>query len=269
VGLAHPYTISARRRNCDGDEDTTMLLLDALINFSRSYLATSIGGTMDAPLILTVHIAPEEVDDEVHAMEIVDSYSIDFYNKTMNYASPGEVKLELVANRLGKPSVYSGLMFTHASSADALALSPIKSSYTRLNSMDEKVKAEFELMDKLYSIDKKDAARRLIISHFLPDLIGNLHSFSRQSFRCISCNAKYRRVPLSGKCERCGGKLVLTISKGGIEKYLNMAIGLSDRYNLDTYLKQTLQLAKREIEHIFGEGDAEGESRQINLAKFM
>ena len=269
VGLAHPYMISARRRNCDGDEDTTMLLLDALINFSRSYLATSIGGTMDAPLILTVHIAPEEVDDEVHAMEIVDSYSIDFYNKTMNYASPGEVKLELVANRLGKPSVYSGLMFTHASSADALALSPIKSSYTRLNSMDEKVKAEFELMDKLYSIDKKDAARRLIISHFLPDLIGNLHSFSRQSFRCISCNAKYRRVPLSGKCERCGGKLVLTISKGGIEKYLNMAIGLSDRYNLDTYLKQTLQLAKREIEHIFREGDAEGESRQINLAKFM
>ena len=30
VGFAHPYTICARRRNCDGDEDTTMLLLDAL-----------------------------------------------------------------------------------------------------------------------------------------------------------------------------------------------------------------------------------------------
>ena len=34
VGYAHPYTITARRRDCDGDEDTTMLLLDALINFS-------------------------------------------------------------------------------------------------------------------------------------------------------------------------------------------------------------------------------------------
>ena len=269
IGLAHPYTISARRRNCDGDEDTTMLLLDALINFSRKYLATSIGGTMDAPLILTVRIAPEEVDDEVHAMEVVESYGLDFYNSTLNYAAPGEVKLELVSNRLGSQSVYSGLGFTHSSSADSLALSPEKSSYTTLNNMDEKVKAEFKLMDTLRSIDKKDAARRLIVSHFIPDLIGNLHSFSRQSFRCISCNAKYRRVPLSGKCERCGGKLVLTISKGGIEKYLNMAISLADRYNLDTYLKQTLQLAKSEIENVFGQGSAEGETRQINLAKFM
>ena len=49
VGFAHPYTIAARRRNCDGDEDTTMLLLDALINFSREYLPTTIGGTMDEP----------------------------------------------------------------------------------------------------------------------------------------------------------------------------------------------------------------------------
>ncbi|EQD43232.1 protein containing DNA polymerase II large subunit DP2, partial [mine drainage metagenome] len=28
VGFAHPYVICARRRNCDGDEDSTMLLLD-------------------------------------------------------------------------------------------------------------------------------------------------------------------------------------------------------------------------------------------------
>ena len=62
---------------------------------------------------------------------------------------------------------------------------------------------------------------------------------------------------------------MLTISKGGIEKYLNMAISLADRYNLDTYLKQTLQLAKSEIENVFGQGSAEGETRQINLAKFM
>jgi len=268
VGLAHPYTISARRRNCDGDEDTTMLLLDALVNFSREYLSTSVGGTMDAPLILTVKIAPEEVDDEVHAMEIASSYGLDFYNKTLSYASPSEVKVELVANRLGTESVSSGLMFTHSSSIDALSSSPAHSAYTKLNNMADKVSSEFSLMDRLNSVDKRDAARRLIISHFIPDLIGNLHSFSKQSFRCISCNAKYRRVPLTGVCEKCGGKLVLTISKGGIVKYLEMAIGIADRYTLDTYLKQTLLLVKNEIETVFG-GGVDNETRQINLAKFM
>ena len=95
-GLAHPYTISARRRNCDGDEDTTMLLLDALVNFSRSYLPITIGGTMDAPLILTINVNPEEVDDEVHDMEVVSEYGMDFYNKTLEYVQPGEVSMEIV-----------------------------------------------------------------------------------------------------------------------------------------------------------------------------
>ncbi|MGC8478749.1 MAG: DNA polymerase II large subunit [Candidatus Micrarchaeia archaeon] len=268
IGLAHPYLVSARRRNCDGDEDTTMLLLDALVNFSREYLATSVGGTMDAPIILTVNVSPEEVDDEVHAMEVVGAYGLDFYEKSLAYASPGEVKLELVGSRLGTPSVFSGLNFTHGSSSSALKSSPARSAYTKLNNMEDKVRVEFMLMDKLNSVDKRDAAKRLIISHFIPDLIGNLHSFSKQSFRCISCNAKYRRVPLSGVCEKCGGKLVLTISKGGIIKYLDMARGIADRYNLDTYLKQTLELVKKEIETVFG-GGVDSETKQINLAKFM
>ena len=79
-----------------------------------------------------------------------------------------------------------------------------------------------------------------------------MHSFSSQSFRCVACNAKYRRVPLIGKCTKCEGKLVLTISKGSIEKYLNMAIDLANRYNLEPYIKQRLLLAKDEIENVFG-----------------
>ncbi|MCS7130861.1 MAG: DNA polymerase II large subunit, partial [Archaeoglobaceae archaeon] len=35
---AHPYFHAAKRRNCDGDEDCVMLLLDGLINFSRHFL---------------------------------------------------------------------------------------------------------------------------------------------------------------------------------------------------------------------------------------
>jgi DNA polymerase II large subunit len=270
VGLAHPYVISARRRNCDGDEDTTMLLLDALVNFSRSYLPITIGGTMDAPLILTINVKPEEVDDEVHDMEVVREYGLDFYNKTLEYVQPGEVSIELVRDRLKDGNKFDGLNFTQLSGIHAIEDSPRSSSYTTLNTMQDKIDLQFKLMDRLYSVDKADTARRVVLSHFIPDLIGNMHSFSGQSFRCVACNAKYRRVPLVGKCTKCGGKIVLTISKGSIEKYLNMAIDLATRYGLEPYIKQRLLLAKDEIENVFGGTIGEdAHTKQFNLAKFI
>lgn len=271
VGLSHPYTISARRRNCDGDEDTTMLLLDALINFSREFLPVTVGGTMDTPLILTLNLLPEEVDDEVHAMETTLGYSLDFYRKTNSYAYPSDVDMDIVEKRLGKEEAYFNLGFTHDSSINSLANAPKKTQYTQFKTMHEKVDAEFRLMDKIYAIDKPDAARKLILSHFIPDLIGNLHSFSKQAFRCSSCSARYRRVPLSGKCAKDGGKLLLTISKGGIEKYLEMSIGLAERYNLDPYIRQRLLLVREEIKSIFAGEEEEDKktSGQFNLGRYM
>jgi DNA polymerase II large subunit len=271
VGFAHPFTIAARRRNCDGDEDTTMLLLDALINFSKDYLPTTIGGTMDEPLLLTTRVMPKEIDDEVHAMEVVDSFPLEFYEKTFRGDSPSDAKIELVENRLETNEVFQNLRFTHGASCTAVKDSPRKSIYTVLKTMDEKIEAEFKLMDILESIDKKDAARRLIMSHFIPDLIGNLHSFSRQKFRCVGCNAKFRRVPLSGKCTKDGGKLLLTISKGSIEKYIDTATNLANRYDLDNYTKQRISLIREEIDSIFGsiELNVEESKGQFNLVNFM
>ncbi|MGC8676037.1 MAG: DNA polymerase II large subunit [Candidatus Micrarchaeia archaeon] len=286
VGLAHPYTISARRRNTDGDEDTTMLLLDALLNFSKRYLPASVGGTMDAPLLLTTRVMPDEVDDEVHSMETVTAYPMEFYEKTFAGAPPGDVKIEIVEKRLGTGTEFNNIGFTHMSTSAAIAESPKRSKYVLLKTMQEKIDEEFKLLDMLYSLDKRDAAKRLILSHFIPDLMGNLHSFSKQKFRCVVCNAKYRRMPLIGKCPKDGGKLLLTISKGGIEKYLNIAISLANRYNIDTYTKQRLQLLKDEIIGVFGsvtepeqqaQGQAAGQEKekiaasakgQFDLSKF-
>ena len=41
--FAHPVFHAAKRRNCDGDEDSVTLLLDTLLNFSRAYLPESRG----------------------------------------------------------------------------------------------------------------------------------------------------------------------------------------------------------------------------------
>ncbi|MDE1865221.1 MAG: DNA polymerase II large subunit [Candidatus Micrarchaeota archaeon] len=268
IGLSHPYVVSARRRNCDGDEDTLMLLLDALINFSRSYLPSSVGGTMDAPLTLTLNVNPSEVDDEVHDMEIVESYGLDFYNSAERRIPPSEAKVELVKDRLGTGKEFSGICFTHLSGPGAIGDSPKSCTYTKLNTMAEKIDAQFRLTDRLECVDRPNAAKNLIMSHFIPDLIGNMHSFSRQGFRCIACNSKYRRVPLVGKCTRCGGKIVLTISKSSIEKYLEVAITLADRYKLEPYIRQRLSLIRDEIRDVFGYTGGP-ESKQINLAKFI
>ena len=80
---AHPVWHSAKRRDCDGDEDTIMLALDTLLNFSRVYLPAQIGGIMDAPLLLTPFINTKEVQRQAHDFDVDEDYPLEFYEKTM------------------------------------------------------------------------------------------------------------------------------------------------------------------------------------------
>lgn len=265
-GFAHPYFHCAKRRNADGDEDSVMLLMDALLNFSKSFIPASRGGTMDAPLVLTTLVDPSEIDDEAHSMEVCASYPLALYELAQKFASPSEVQVALVKNALGTPAQYEGLLFTHASSR--IDDGPLSSAYIALEKkMSSKIEAEFALEDKLRCVDPADVAERVLLSHFLPDTYGNLRSFSRQMFRCGECNAKYRRVPLIGKCTnpKCGGKLLLTIYKGGIEKYLVISKMLVDRYKLPTYMKQRLELIQKDINSVF----VDEKAKQAGLADFM
>ncbi len=258
--LAHPYLHCACRRNTDGDEICAILLLDALLNFSKAYLPETRGGKMDAPLVLTTILDPNEVDSEVHAMDVCWKYPLEFYEAAERTANPAEVKIETVASRLEKPEQYEGIGFTH----DASLRGPVQTRYVQLKNMPQKVREELDLMLRIRAVDVADAAERIILSHFFPDLYGNLRSFSKQKFRCVDCNAQYRRVPLNGKCRRCGGKLVLTISKGGIEKYLRLSVQMADEYNLPNYLKQRLMLLEKEIKSIF----EEEKTKQFSLAEY-
>ncbi|MEW6748217.1 MAG: DNA polymerase II large subunit [Candidatus Micrarchaeota archaeon] len=247
---------------CDGDEDSVMLLMDALINFSRRFLNEKRGGTMDAPLVLSVEINPKEVDDEAHSIEIVSRYPLDFYEAAERLTPPGDIKLKRVKDVLGTPEQYE-LPITHP--GGSLDQGNIRTAYVELQSIPEKIDIQFSLQGRLRPVDKRDAAERLILSHFIPDLYGNLRSFSRQTFRCVSCNTIFRRVPLAGKCNRCGGNLLLTINKGGIEKYLQISRDIVDRYDLPFYLKQRLELVGKEIKSIFEDDKV----KQMGLSDFL
>ncbi|MEM4201958.1 MAG: hypothetical protein QW786_01965, partial [Candidatus Hadarchaeum sp.] len=265
VGYAHPYFHAAKRRDCDGDEDCVMLLLDALLNFSKRFLPSKRGGTMDAPLILSTRIDPTEIDKEAHNMDVMARYPLEFYEATLRYASPVEVAkmMETVERRLGTESQYTGLNFSFDTSN--IAAGGRSSRYKTLETMEEKTDYQLNLARRIRAVDVQDVAERLIEHHFIPDLKGNIRTFASQKFRCINCNQIHRRVPLSGVCVKCGGKLVLTVTRGGVEKYMQIAMRIAEDYGVSEYTKQRLELTRRDIRSTF-ESDAR---KQMSLADFM
>ncbi|MAE43018.1 DNA polymerase II large subunit [Candidatus Woesearchaeota archaeon] len=236
--------------NCDGDEASIILLLDALLNFSKQYLPNTRGSTQDAPLVLTSKLIPAEVDDMAFDLDIGWKYPIEFYEACMDFKQPREVEIEQFGKRLDTDKQYSDFGFTH--NISNINTGVRCSAYKILPSMEEKLRGQMELANKIRAVDEVDVARLVIEKHLIKDIRGNLRKFSMQQFRCSTCNEKYRRPPLVGKCLKCDGKIIFTISEGSIIKYLEPAISLADKYNLPDYLKQNLELTKRNVESLFG-----------------
>jgi DNA polymerase II large subunit len=263
VGYAHPYFHAAKRRNCDGDEDCVMLLMDGLLNFSKEFLPDKRGGQMDAPLVMSSRIDPSEIDDEAHNVDIVREYPREFYEATLEMADPESVDITIAEETLDTDHEYHG--FEHSHDTSNIALGPDLSAYKTLGSMMEKMDAQLELARKLRAVDETDVAERVIEYHFLPDLIGNLRAFSRQETRCLDCGAKYRRVPLTGECRECSGRVNLTVHRGSVNKYMETAIRVADEYDCRDYTKQRLEVLEKSLESVF-END---KNKQSGIADFM
>ncbi|MEW5747673.1 MAG: DNA polymerase II large subunit [Candidatus Thermoplasmatota archaeon] len=250
VGYAHPFFHAAKRRNCDGDEDSVIMLMDCLLNFSRAFLPEKRGGLMDAPLVLTTRLDPNEIDKEAHNMDVSSCYGLDFFRATQRYAHPKEVEasMDLVGGRIGTVLQYEGLGFTHEVSD--ISDGPVTSAYTSLESMDEKLDAQMSLGVRIRAVDVQDVAHRVITRHLLPDIQGSLKRFTGQQLRCPKCNAKYRRIPLKGVCY-CGNKLTLTVHEAGVSKYLEKAKAIGSKYGVPAYTLQRIELLENSINSLF------------------
>ncbi|MEM0231065.1 MAG: DNA polymerase II large subunit [Candidatus Woesearchaeota archaeon] len=249
--FAHPLMHAAHRRDCDGDENCVILLMDALLNFSRQYLPDKRGSrTMDSPLVLTSKLVPAEVDDMVQKLDVCWNYPLEFYEACSNFQPPGGVKMDILGSRIGTELQYEGMGFTH--DVRDMNEGVNCSAYKTIISMEDKLKGQMELAELIRAVDEADVARLVIEKHFIKDIKGNLRKFSIQQFRCVDCNEKYRRVPLAGKCTRCGGKLIFTVSKGFVLKYLEPSISIAEKYKVPQYLKHSLELVKRRVEGVFG-----------------
>ncbi|MBU1159497.1 MAG: DNA polymerase II large subunit [Candidatus Thermoplasmatota archaeon] len=250
VGYAHPFFHAAKRRNCDGDEDSIIMLMDCLLNFSRAFLPERRGGLMDAPLVLTTKLDPNEIDKEAHNIDVSSVYPLEFYRATQRYAHPKEVEsiMDLVGGRIGTVLQYEGLGFTH--DVDDISEGPVTSAYTSLETMDEKLDAQMALGVRIRAVDVNDVAHRVITRHLLPDIQGSLKRFTGQTLRCPKCHAKYRRIPLKGACY-CGHKLTLTVYEAGVSKYLEKAKSMGATFNIPPYTLQRITLLENAINSLF------------------
>jgi DNA polymerase II large subunit len=251
VIYAHPLWHSAKRRDCDGDEDAIMLAMDTLLNYSKRFLPAQIGGIMDAPILVIPFVNTKEVQRQAHDFDVDGVYPREFYEKSLEKAEAKQVSaiMDTISHRLGTEAQFEG--FNYTTPVSNISMGNAESSYKLFKSMVEKLNLQLELGSRIDAVDVRGVALKVLTKHFLRDISGNLRAFSTQAFRCKSCNKKFRRLPLQGKCSFCGGKLTLTVYRGGIEKYLEAAQHLVDKYGLPPYYTQRLVLIHEEIHSMF------------------
>ena len=266
VCFAHPFWHSAKRRDCDGDEDSIMLALDAFLNFSREYLPDRIGGIMDSPLFIISAINPQEIQRQAHEFDVAQRYPLMFYRETLKGTNARALSgmIDIVKNRFGSKWEIQGFGFTAPTSN--INEANRESKYKKLKKMRDKLRAQLQLAEKIKAVDVKRVAEVVLTTHFLRDISGNLRAYTSQSFRCKRCNKRFRRIPLRGRCTECGGELTLTVYRGGIEKYLREAKNLIETYGISDYYAQRISLIEDEIRSIFEGGE---ETKQTSLSKFI
>ena len=268
AGYAHPLFHAAKRRNCDGDEDSIMMLMDGLLNFTQTILPANRGGRMDAPLVLTTRLNPSEIDKEALNVDCAWSYSREFYESTLGQPHPKEVRglVDIVENRLGMIGEIRGYGWTHDSGP--LDAGPKNSSYKTLVTMKDKLEGQLGLGRLLRPVAAERVAKQVIESHFLPDMRGNLMAYTRQKIRCVKCGESYRRMPLAGKCIKqksrpsggftggdmdsgCGGNVVLTVSEGAVRKYIQITEDVMEEYGVDDYTKHRVGWMSSSVDSLF------------------
>ena len=285
-GYAHPLFHAAKRRNCDGDEDAIMLLMDGLLNFSREILPANRGGLMDAPLVLTTRLNPTEVDKEALNVDSGWFYERDFYETTLNQPHPKTIadRMDFVERRLGSIAAVRGYGYTH--DCDAIDAGPALSAYKTLDTMIDKMNGQLDLGHRLRGVDVRTVASSVVRSHFLPDLRGNMNAYARQKVRCLKCAHSYRRMPIAGTCIQpkkssgqglasvgvaksegglCGGKLALTVSEGAVRKYIKVTKHVMATYGVDTYTKQNVEWLADSVDSLFNNDRA----KQLSLSDFL
>ena len=255
VCFGTPNWHSAKRRDADGDADSIMLLMDSLLNFSRQFLSDRIGGLMDAPLLIQPLVLPHESQPQAHNLEVTKSLPVEFFDSTYNESKAADISsVEIIKSRLETKRQFYDYYFTH--STTTLTTSKSRSAYSTLGSMLDKFDMQIKNAELISAVNTSEIVSNVISTHLVPDIMGNLRAYARQNFRCTGCGKSYRRMPLIQTCV-CGHKLIPTITRGSVEKYLKLAKRLVEKYDVGRYQRGRIHALSDEIELVFGKNQGD------------
>jgi len=250
VCLGSPIWHSAKRRDCDGDADSIMLLMDIFLNFSKEYLPDRIGGLMDAPLLIQPLVFPHEVQRQAHNIDVDERYPLDFYRSSWNMEKTNVIdNIDLIKKRLGHANQFFDYKFTHTT--DNIMLDESQSLYSTLSTMEEKLKMQISTAKLINAVDADEVMSMVLTTHILPDIMGNLRAYSSQSFRCTKCGQKYRRMPIIGRCLECHNELLQTVTRGSVEKYVQTALNICSEFKINEYLTSRINTLQAELNLLF------------------
>ncbi len=266
VCFANPYWHSAKRRDCDGDGDSILLLMDALLNFSLEFVPAQIGGYMDTPLLVQPVILPSEVDEQAHNFDIASTYPLEFYEKTASSPPAAAVAnlIENIGSRLESDTQFYGYGYTHPTAS--LTTRRSRGSYSTLRTLNEKISKQIEVASLIEAVSTRDVVESIIKTHLIRDIMGNAKKYATQAFKCRGCGLTLRRPPLSWKCPNCGSEIRGTLTRASVEKYLYIAQRLAREYDVDPYLKNRLDMLQRELDQLFA---GPRKADQLELTDFL
>jgi DNA polymerase II large subunit len=253
VCLASPMWHSAKRRDCDGDADSIMLLMDIFLNFSKEFLPDKIGGLMDAPLLIQPIVLPHEVQRQALNIDVTSNYPLQLYEKSLDYTKAENLsnKVDIIKDRIGSELQFYNYYFTHHT--NLLTTEEKRSAYSRLTTMNEKLDMQISTAKLINAVIPDEVASMVLTTHILPDIMGNMRSYSSQAFRCTKCGEKYRRIPLAGKCLGCGNNLIQTVTRNSVEKYVYIALDIRNKFQMNDYLSSRIESLIMELNYIFKE----------------
>ncbi|HJT83522.1 MAG TPA: DNA polymerase II large subunit [Nitrososphaeraceae archaeon] len=257
VCLGSPMWHSAKRRDCDGDADSVMLLMDVFLNFSKEFLPDKIGGLMDAPLLIQPIVLPHEVQRQALNIDITSNYPLQLYEKSFKYIKAENLSnnIEIIKNRIGSELQFYNYYFTHHT--DLLTTEEKRSAYSRLTTMNEKLEMQISTAKLINAVIPDEVASMVLTTHIIPDIMGNMRSYSSQAFRCTNCGEKYRRIPLAGKCLLCGNNLIQTVTRNSVEKYVYIALDIRNKFKMNDYLSSRIESLVMELNYVFKEKEVQ------------
>lgn len=249
VLYAHPLWHAAKRRDCDGDQDSIILLFDALLNFSMEYLPNTPGGKMDTPMFVCIALHPDEVDTQVHNLDITDYYPLDFYENSLTKPNPKEVekKIIMLSDFLGSERSYYN--YNSFNNDPLISVKKSVTKYSTIKTIKEKLDHQIKIANLIFEEDEVSIILSSIINnHIFRDIKGNLRAYFKQVYKCNKCQNSFRRPTLTGRCSRCGGELRQTVSERSVAKYLQLAKKLVNMID-DPYVISNYVLLESDLYH--------------------